>query len=243
MTTERPAFYALEGGGWRDYWSLLHPPYTLWHLSYVAIGASLAPRIHVGWLLETLAAFLLAMGVAAHALDELNGRPLRTRIPDGVLWALAVVGLAGAVALGVHGTIEVTSWLWAFVAAGLFLVVAYNLELFGGIVHSDVWFALAWGAFPVLTAYVAQTATVRIDAVVAAAACAAISATQRALSTPVRRLRRHVRAVSGELVTADGEREAIDATSLRAAPEAALRWLSFAMPLLAGAMVWSNLTR
>jgi hypothetical protein len=242
-TRDRPAFYALSPGGWRDYWSLLHPPYTLWHLSYVVIGASLAPRIRVGWLLETLAAFLLAMGVAAHALDELNGRPLRTRIPDGVLRAIAVVGLAAAVGLGIHGAAELSPWLWAFIVAGAFLVVAYNLELFGGAVHSDLWFALAWGAFPTLTGYFAQTGEIRAEAVLAAAACAAISGGQRALSTPVRRLRRSVRDVRGELVLADGSTEPLDATSIRAAPETALRWFSLAMPLLASAILLVRLVR
>ena len=74
----------------------------------MAIGASLAPAFHVGWWLETTAAFFLAMGVAAHALDELHGRPLRTRIPDGVLSGLAAVGLVGAAALGVDGALEAT---------------------------------------------------------------------------------------------------------------------------------------
>lgn len=240
-TSERPAFYALAPGGWRDYWSLLHPPYTLWHLSYVVIGASLAPVLHVGWLGETLLAFFLAMGLAAHALDELNGRPLDTRIPDPVLWGIALVGLSGAIGLGVHGAIEVSWWLWVFIAAGTFLVVAYNLELLGGAVHSDVWFALAWGAFPVLTAYFAQTATIRPTAVLAAAACAAISFAQRVLSTPVRRLRRSISSVRGELVTIDGAREQIDASALRSAPERALRWLSVAMPLVAAATLLARL--
>jgi hypothetical protein len=239
---QRPAFYVLPSGGWRDYWSLLHPPYTVWHLSYVAIGAALAPDLHVGWLLETLAAFFLAMGLAAHALDELNGRPLRTRIPGGVLIAIAVVGLGGAIAFGVHGVIEVSSWLWAFIVAGAFLVVAYNMELFGGAVHSDLWFALAWGAFPVLTAYFAQTAVVRVEAVLAAAACAAISAAQRTLSTPVRRLRRTVVDVRGEVELNDGTRERIDASAIRDAPERALRWLSLAMPLVATALVIARLS-
>jgi hypothetical protein len=238
---DRAAFYALSPGRWRDAWTLLHPPYTLWHLSYVAIGAALAPVLDVPWLLETLAAFFLAMGIGAHALDELNGRPLRTRIPDGVLWALAVVGIAAAVALGIHGAVEVSIWLWAFIGVGAFLVVAYNLELFGGAFHSALWFALAWGAFPVVTAYFAQTATVRPEAVLAAAACAAISAGQRVLSTPVRRLRRRVASVSGELVTIDGEREPLDAASLRAAPEGALRWFSLAIPLIALALVVAKL--
>src|SRR3990172_8530752 len=170
MTDERPAFYSLTPGGWRDYWSLLHPPYTVWHLSYVVIGASLAAEVQVRWLLETLLAFFLAMALAAHALDELNGRPLRTRIPDGVLWTIAALGLGGAVALGIHGAAEVSPWLWAFIAAGVFLVLAYNLELFGGVVHSDLWFALPWGAFPVLTGAFAQTAEGRPGAGAAAAA-------------------------------------------------------------------------
>ncbi len=234
---ERPAFYTLTPGGWRDYWSLLHPPYTLWHLSYVAIGAALATRLQVGWWLETTAAFFLAMGISAHALDELHGRPLRTRIPDAWLWVLAALGLVGAAALGIHGASQVSPWIWAFIVVGVFLVLAYNLELFGGAVHSDVWFALAWGAFPVLTAYFAQTGELSVAAVLVAAACAMVSASQRALSTPVRDLRRRVSAVQGTISRHDGTSSPIDAGTLRAAPEAALRLLCVAMPLLAGGLI------
>ena len=193
--------------------------------------------MNVRWLVETALAFFLAMGLAAHALDELHGRPLRTRIPTACWWAIAVVGLAGAVALGVDGAVEVSPWIWAFIAAGGFLVVAYNLELFGGLFHTDLGFALAWGAFPALTACFAQTATIRAEAVCRGGACAALSAAQRALSTPVRRLRRHVATVTGEVVTDEGAREPIDAASLRAAPEGALRWLSVAVPLFAAALL------
>jgi hypothetical protein len=238
---ERTAFYALAPGGWRDYWTLLHPPYTVWHLSYVAMGAALAPHLNVRWLLETLLAFLLAMGVAAHALDELHGRPLRTRIPGGVLIALAAAGLAGAVALGVDGVIESTAWLALCIPAGVFLVLAYDLELFGGSFHSDLWFALAWGAFPVITAFLAQTGRVSAAAAVLAAACAALSAAQRALSSPVRRLRRSGASIQGTVTLPDGSSEPLDAAALRAAPERALRLLSLAMPLLAGAMVAARL--
>jgi hypothetical protein len=239
--SDRPAFYALSPGGWRDFWTLLHPPYTVWHLSYVALGAATASSIRVGWLLETLLAFFLAMGIAAHALDELHGRPLGTRIPGVVLVALAVVGLAGAAALGVHGMVEVSPWIGAFIVAGVFLVVSYNLELFGGAFHSDLWFAVAWGGFPVIVAAFAQTATVTVEAVIVAAACVAISAAQRALSTPVRRLRRQVEAVEGRLRLRDGTEEPLEAGSLRTAPESALRLLSFAMPLLAVGAVLARL--
>ena len=237
-----PAFYALPGGGWRDYWTLLHPPYTVWHLSYVVLGACVAPQLRVQWLVETAAAFFLAMGVAAHALDELHGRPLGTRIPDAVLVSLAVVGLAAAMALGLHGAAEVSPWIWAFIVAGAFLVPAYNLEWFGGALHSDLWFALAWGAFPALTAGFAQGGRLTPAIVVAAAGCAALSAAQRALSTPVRRLRRHIVTVEGAIVTDEGTSEPLDAATLRAAPEAGLRLLSLAVPLLAAALLIARLS-
>ena len=124
---ERPAFYALRPGGWRDLVTLLHPPYTAWHLSYVALGAAAAPHVYAGRLVATLGAFFLAVGISAHALDELNGRPLGTRLSDRALWALAVCGLAGAIALGVIGAVTVSAWLVVFIAVGAFAVVAYNL--------------------------------------------------------------------------------------------------------------------
>jgi len=221
----RPAFYALRPGGWRDYVTLLHLPYTLWHLSYVAIGAALAPRMQWGLLGWTTLAFLLAMGVGAHALDELQGRPLRTRIPGRVLIGLAVVSIAAACAIGIVVATQSTLWLLVFVAFGGFVVVAYNLELFGGALHSDLWFAGAWGAFPVLTAYVASAERIRGEAVAAAAFAFLVSLAQRRLSTEVRRIRRS----GGELQP--------DAELLLRAPETALRLLSAALPLLAGALL------
>jgi hypothetical protein len=134
----RPAWYALERGGWRDYLTLLHPPYTAWHLSYVVIGGCLAPVVAWDRLGAVVMAFALAVGVGAHALDELNGRPLRTTIPDRVLVALAGVSILGACAIGVMGAVVFKAWPALLIPIGLFLVLAYNLELAGGRFHSDV---------------------------------------------------------------------------------------------------------
>jgi hypothetical protein len=185
-------------------------------------------------------AFFLAVGLAAHALDELRGRPLGTRIPDGVLWGIAIIGVAGAIALGIDGMVRVSPWLGPLIVVGAFLVFAYNLELFGRAFHSDVWFALAWGAFPAFVGAFAQTGRVTVAALLVAGSCAALSAAQRRLSTPVRRLRRAVRSISGELVLEDGSKEPIGREQLLAVPEAGLRWLSLAMPLLAVGLVWAR---
>ena len=222
---DRPAFYALRPGGWRDYVTLFHAPYTAWHLSYVAVGAASAPRFHLDRMLWALAAFALAMGVAAHALDELNGRPLRTRIGSPTLVVLALVSLAGALAIGVAASVAWGYGLLAFVAAGAFLVPAYNLELFGGRFHTDWWFALAWGGFPALTGFFVEAQSLRLEALLVASYATALSLAQRRLSTPVRHARRMVG----------------DATGTEPL-ERALRALTWASVLLACGLVAARLT-
>ena len=233
----RPAFYALARGGWRDYVTLLHAPYTAWHLSYVAIGAALAPKLTVGRLVPTLAAFFLAVGLGAHALDELKGRPLGTTIPRRALVAVAAGSVAGAVAIGAYGVVTVDARIAAFVVVGGFIVVAYNLELFGGAFHEDAWFALAWGAFPLLTGFFAAAETVTPGALLAAGFAFALSLAQRRLSTRVRDVRRHVARVAGSIERRDGSSETITAASLIAADEAALRAITAAAVALAAALV------
>jgi hypothetical protein len=220
---------------------LLHPPYTAWHLSYVLIGASLAPALNLARLLATLLAFFLAVGIAAHALDELRGRPLRTEIPAGVLWAAAAMGLLGAVTLGVAGLFVIGPWLLPFIAMGVFFVFAYNLELLRGRVHGDFWFALSWGAFPVLTAYFAQTGRLSPGALAVAVAGYALSYAQRMLSTPARLLRRKSRSVSGALILADGSEVTLDRPTLLRPLERALAASSWGIVALSLGLVASRL--
>lgn len=240
--TLAPAFYAARSGGWRrDLWAVLHPPYTAWHLSYVVIGASLAPKLDVVRLIATLLAFFLAVGISAHALDELKGRPLGTEIPRAVLMTAAALGLVGAVALGVAGLTRLGIGLLPFIALGVLFVFAYNLELLGGKLHGDFWFALSWGAFPVLTAYFAQTGRLSIGAVAAAIAAFALSFGQRSLSTPARLLRRRSRSVSGSVTMRDGSAVELDEATLLRPLEQALQAFSWGVVTLALGMAASKL--
>ncbi|HLG72382.1 MAG TPA: hypothetical protein VK009_18350 [Chloroflexota bacterium] len=235
-TVVRPAFYAARQGSVRDWWTLLHPPYTAWHLSYVVLGACLAPSVDTTRLLATLGAFFLAVGLAAHALDELHGRPLRTQIPNATLIVAAAAGLAGSLLLGVLGMSQVGWTLLVFMLAGTFLVLAYDLEWFGGVVHTDAGFAAAWGAFPVLTACFAQTGGLTVIGIIAAASAYGFTSAQRCLSNRARHIRRRTRAVEGVVTLTNGRQETIDADYLLEPIEQALRALSWSLVLIAAAI-------
>ena len=244
-TASGAAFYARRGGRGADWWTVLHPPYTVWHVSYAVIGAVLAP--HIDWLVlgATALAFFLAVGLAAHALDELNGRPLGTAIPKRVLWQVAIVSLALAVALGVVTVARSGLVLIPFIVIGIVLVLAYNLELFGGRLHTDFGFAAAWGGFPVVVGFVAQTPPVSVTSILsvvaATASATALSHAQRRLSTPARAIRRRAQDVSGALTFTDGTRQVLNRDALLAPLDGALRTLSYAVPLLAVAFIFARL--
>jgi hypothetical protein len=207
----------------------------------VVIGAALAPRVELPRLLATLLAFFFAVGLAAHALDELHGRPLGTRIPTPVLIAVTVAGLVGAVILGVAGLSRVGWPLIPFMVLGPLLVVAYNWELFGGLFHSDFGFALAWGSFPVLVAYVAQTGRQDRTEGEAAGAAFALSTAQRRLSTPARMIRRRATHVEGHLTLANGDVLPLDDRTLLAPLETALHAMSWGVVLLAAGLAIARL--
>lgn len=186
----QPAYYARTGSPGRDMLTLLHPPYTLWHLSYVAMGAAIAPRLDWVYLGGTLLAFLFGMGVGAHALDELHDRPLGTALSRGTLLTLAVCGFSAAAALAVAGALVISPWVAVWGTAGVLLAIGYPLEVPGWL-HTNLGFGLSWGGFPVLVGYWAQAQELTAPSLALAAVATLISTTQRLLSTPARFVRRN----------------------------------------------------
>ena len=240
-TPRRPAFYALGSGRAAEALTLLHPPYTLWHLSYVALGAAAAPQIHPGRLGWALGAFALAVGVGAHALDELHDRPLGTSFSDRTLALAGGLSLLGAVAIGVGGIVSISAWLLPLVIAGGLFMPAYNLELAGGRFHSDLCFALGWGAFPAFTGYFVNSLEVGVAGLLMAAGCTALSLAQRRLSSAARELRRRTLAVEGTRTLTDGGSAELSLAGMLAPLDGALAGLSLALPALAGALLAARL--
>ena len=135
----RPAFYALRPGGWRDYVTLLHPPYTLWHLSYVAVGAALAPHMNWALLGWTTLAFSPRDGRRRARARRAAGPPAADADPDARARRArrrrrSVPRARSAASIAVRDD-ALAARLRRRSAA--FIVVAYNLELFGGAFHTD----------------------------------------------------------------------------------------------------------
>jgi hypothetical protein len=229
----RRAFYARGGTTWGELLTLLHPPYTAWHLSYVLLGALAAPKVNGVRLVAALAAFFLAVGVAAHVFDELHDRPLRTRLSRRTLAIGGGACLAGAVAIGIAGAVTVSITVLPLVVAGAAICVAYNLELAGGRFHSDAWFALSWGGFPAWTSYWVNALKVAPAGILVAVACTALSVAQRRLSTPARRLRRQTVALKGREELSDGSHITLSRELALEPLEGALRAISYGITALA----------
>jgi hypothetical protein len=238
------AFYGRRGGRAADWWTLLHPPYTLWHLSYVVIGAALVPQLNWAMLGATVAAFFLAVGVSAHALDELHGRPLGTSISASTLWAASALSLVAAALIGALAVRYAGPVLIGCIVAGVVFVLGYNLELFGARLHTDLGFAVCWGGFPVAVGFLAQRPgllhATSLAAAAAVAAAITLSLAQRRLSTPARLIRRRVAELTVTATRPDGSRTTWGRDTLLAPLEGALRALSVAVPLLAIALLLTS---
>jgi hypothetical protein len=218
-----------------DVVSLLHVPYTIWHLSYVPIGAALAPDLD--WLVlgGTLTAFAIGLGIGAHALDEVKGRPLGTGLSDRVLWAMGLGAMGVSLAIAIVGAFVVSPWviLWAIV--GILLAVGYALEW--PVLHTDLGFGLAWGSFPLLVGFWAQTQTFTAAVLAMAVMACLLSLAQRALSTPARFVRRKTEEASAVF----DEDRAWDRRELLATWERPLRLLTWTIVALAVGLLLSHL--
>ncbi len=196
MTALKPSWYSsAKDGIVSDFINLLHPPYTLWHLSYVLIGIAMSPVIFIDRSVWVLVAFFLGLGLGAHALDETMGNPLRTRISKKWLYSIGFGSLSVAILIGAYFVAKLSILILPFVVIESFFAVAYNLEMFEKRFHTDIVFALSWGSIPFLTGYFVNSLSISIASLVMALGIGLLTYVQRTLSTQARLFRRKIDAV------------------------------------------------
>jgi hypothetical protein len=171
---------------------LLFLPYTGMVLAFTLFGAMLAEIVYWDRVAAILAIYFLALGIGAHALDALGSReskPWGEMFSKRQLSLLAFLSVAAAYAIGIPYMLGPAPLLWWIAILEGFFLLAYNLEWFRGRFHTDGWFALSWGALPVLAGYVLQTNSVSLAALLVAAAAGALSLVEIKASRPYKRLK------------------------------------------------------
>ncbi len=236
---------------WARWLNSLHLPYTLWHLSYVALGVGLGPAVRwdvLGW---AILAFFLGLGVAGHVFDLLKGDPLALRLPRRHLQVAGGISLALAALIGA-GNLYWGNVPWGIsilVLAGVVIALGYNLEWPG--MHGDPQFALFWGTFPFTVGYLAMGGADLGPLVFGGLFSFLTSWAQRVLSTRARFIRRRVTQLTGVYSTevirvwCPGGRppdpQDFDRAWVLAPIDQALMVLSFAMPVLAAGVLLGRL--
>ena len=194
----RPVWYGGSDSRLGELWTMLHVPYTLMVLSFVLVGAALAPRLSWTLLVGTLLAYFLGLGVGAHFLDQIPGMGSRyvRHWATRELWLGGLLAWAVAVGLGVVAAEWFVGWpLLAFVGIQGLCALGYPLaRWFGGALHRDSVFAFSWGSLPFLTSYYAQSGTVDGLSVLVAGVFGAVAVLEIRLSRASRERRAAARA-------------------------------------------------
>lgn len=156
-------WYQAEGSKLAEMWTILHLPYTLMNLSFLAIGFGIAgiQRWDVfGWI---LLAYFLGLGIAAHSFDQLPGMGSNyiKHLTPKELWALGLSALCAAIIIEAYWMIELGTWhlLW-LIPLQTFFVWAYpNSKFMKGFFHDDGWFAVSFGSITVMVGFYINTSS------------------------------------------------------------------------------------
>jgi hypothetical protein len=177
----------------RIFVGLLFLPYTGMVLSFAVIGSLLAERLSYERILAIVTIYFFGLGVAAHALDALGSKgtkPWGAVFTRRQLWLIAILALAVAYGVAIYYMLRYVPALWVIAIIEGFFVFAYNLEWFSGRFHTDAWFAVSWGALPVLAGFVMQTNTITVSAAIVALSMALTATIEIKASRPYKELKR-----------------------------------------------------
>lgn len=238
MTLQKPAWYTVEGQGvLSDLVNLLHPPYTLWHLSYVLIGIALSPTIYLERSIAVVVSFFLGLGIGAHALDETMGNPLKTKLSKPELYLLGLSSIIIATSIGAYYVITLSPLLLPIILVEVFFALAYNLEFFNKKFHNSFVFSISWGMLPFVTGYFVNALSISPGALLTSIAIGILTYVQRTLSNQARSVRRNLESPVKSLKLENGREVPITEKDLISPAEKSLKALTITIFVLAVALI------
>ena len=149
----------------RAFIGMLFLPYTGMCISFTIIGSMLSESIAWDRVLSIFIIYFLALGVSAHAADNLGSKKIKpwgNYFSTFELRLMVIGGLSVSYILGIYYIIAFVPLLLIIAIIEGFFLFAYNFELFNGLFHNNFWFAVSWGALPLLAGFVIQTNSISV---------------------------------------------------------------------------------
>jgi hypothetical protein len=140
--------------------------------------------------------YFLALGVSAHAADNLGSKKIK---PWGNFFTtfelklMVIGGLSVSYALGIYYIVTFVPLLLIIAIIEGFFLFAYNYELFNGFFHNNFWFAISWGSLPLLAGFVIQTNSISILSLIASIGAFLVAYIEIRISRKYKELKRKPR--------------------------------------------------
>ena len=185
-----PTFGPLK---FRAFIGMLFLPYTGMCVSFTIIGSMLSESILWDRVLSIFVIYFLALGVSAHAADNLGSKKIK---PWGNFFTIfelklmVIGGLSVSYILGVYYIITVAPLLLIIAIIEGFFLFAYNFELFNGLFHNNFWFAVSWGGLPLLAGFVIQTDSISALSLISSIIAFLVAYTEIRISRKYKELKR-----------------------------------------------------
>jgi hypothetical protein len=177
----------------RAFVGMMFLPYTGMCVSFAVIGSIAASDVHWDRIGAIALIYALALGIGAHAADNIGSqkdKPWGRYFTRKQMIALMISSLAAAYAIGIYYIVLHVPLLAIVAILEGFFLFAYNFEIWGGRFHNDFWFAVSWGALPVMAGYLIQTSDIGILPFAVAGAATLASFAEIRMSRPYKQLKK-----------------------------------------------------
>lgn len=178
----------------RAFIGMLFLPYTGMCISFTIIGSMLSESIAWDRVLSIFIIYFLALGVSAHAADNLGSKKIKpwgNYFSTFELRLMVIGGLSVSYILGIYYIITFAPLLLFIAIIEGFFLFAYNFELFNGLFHNNFWFAVSWGALPLLAGFVIQTNSISVLSLISSIMAFLVAYTEIRISRKYKELKRN----------------------------------------------------
>ncbi len=177
----------------RAFIGMLFLPYTGMCISFTIIGSMLSESIAWDRVLSIFIIYFLALGVSAHAADNLGSKKIKpwgNYFSTFELRLMVIGGLSVSYILGIYYIITFAPLLLIIAIIEGFFLFAYNFELFNGLFHNNFWFAVSWGGLPLLAGFVIQTNSISVLSLISSIMAFLVAYTEIRISRKYKELKR-----------------------------------------------------